>query len=133
MVWQKGRSGNPKGRQPDPLRDHVRDYARGFTCEAIDGLVRIVRMTKQVELIDPRAMPAVVKAAEVILNRGWGIPSTEVDLAKRAIEAAASLPDDVLREKARVILMREVVAKRGEAKKQFNAQREAQDVAAGSE
>jgi hypothetical protein len=71
MAFVKGRSGNPGGRKPLPL--DVVKLCREATPEAVERLVSIVRDTKA-----PPA--AAVRAAEVLMNRGWGTASQTVRL-----------------------------------------------------
>lgn len=61
--WVKGQSGNPAGRAKSEYA--LRDYARTFTEEALQTIVGIMR--------DERASADVrLRAAETLLNRGWG-------------------------------------------------------------
>jgi hypothetical protein len=64
-AWQKGQSGNPRGRPPGI---HARDLARSHTDAAIRVLVE--------ELSNPRYR---VAAAVALLERGWGRPRQEVE------------------------------------------------------
>lgn len=68
--FQKGVSGNPAGRTPDP--ENVKEYSKQFTRKAIDALVNI---------IDTSNNPtAVVNASNSILNRAWGQPKQSMDI-----------------------------------------------------
>lgn len=71
--WLPGVSGNPEGRRVETELKLVRELAREHTATAINRLVEIA------EDGTANAM-ARVRAAEVILSRGWGQPSPEVDL-----------------------------------------------------
>lgn len=88
--WAKGQSGNPVGR---PRQDaQVRELARAHTEGSIETLVTIRDESKN----DMARM----RAAEALLNRGWGQPTTyvetttslaeEIDKIKR--RAAPSIP-----------------------------------------
>jgi hypothetical protein len=67
--WQKGQSGNPKGRpKQDP---ELRDLARAYTTEALERLVEIMRTGGE---------RAAVTACNVILDRGWGKAQQSMEL-----------------------------------------------------
>jgi len=71
--WLPGTSGNPQGGRRDPELALVRSLAREKTETAIATLEEIA--------LDRSAQAmARVRAAEVLLSRGWGQPSPEVDL-----------------------------------------------------
>ena len=62
MTWAKGQSGNPSGRpKVDP---EVREAARAHTAAAIKRLAT--------EMEDGDTSSARIRAAEVLLDRGWG-------------------------------------------------------------
>ncbi len=70
MKWEKGKSGNPGGR-PKAYRDVV-EAARKRTIKAIKTLESVMTTSDNDS--------ARVKAAEVLLDRGWGKPVQPVDL-----------------------------------------------------
>jgi hypothetical protein len=78
--FAKGKSGNPGGRPIVP-RD-VKEAARVHTLEAIDTLVKALR-TKAL-----KALPSRVRAAELLLDRGWGRPDVS---ARIKVEDASNL------------------------------------------
>lgn len=67
--FAKGQSGNPTGR-PKQVGE-VRDLARSFTAEAINGLVKIARS---------KGAPAAARVAawNSLLDRGYGKPATTI-------------------------------------------------------
>lgn len=79
--FQPGRSGNPGGRPRESL--HVRDLARQRTEQAI--------LTLETIMLRGRTDAARVRAAEALLNRGWGIPTHYVEADVRMEK-----PDGVL-------------------------------------
>lgn len=68
--FQAGQSGNPGGRPREAL--HVQALARERTQEAIEILAEIMRHGK--------TEAAQVRAAEVLLARGWGQPTQPLDV-----------------------------------------------------
>lgn len=64
MPFKKGKSGNPGGRKPSLPIDLI-SLCRADTRESVETLIEIRKDAKA-----PHA--ARVKAAETILNRGWG-------------------------------------------------------------
>lgn len=72
--FRKGFSGNPLGRPPEtPERRRVRELAREKTEQAVEALSTI--------LANPTASDmAKVRAAEALLERGWGRASDETVL-----------------------------------------------------
>ena len=80
--FRKGASGNPGGRPK--LDPRVRDLARQHTEDALAALVTVME--------NPKTPPAtVIRAAEAILDRGWGKPLQQDELyemtARDAIES----------------------------------------------
>ncbi len=65
----KGQSGNPGGRPKEIA--HVRELARSRTVEAVETLTDIMRNPDE-----PAA--ARVRAAETLLDRGWGRPTQPI-------------------------------------------------------
>jgi hypothetical protein len=82
--WRKGSSGNPAGRRVELAHRPITLLAREHTAEAVAELRAI--------MIDEQA-PAMarVRAAEVLLNRAYGVPSSEVDLDLADRDAAEEL------------------------------------------
>ena len=73
--FAKGVSGNPGGR-PAQISE-VRELARRYTKEAVATLVDIMQ--------NPKAPPAAkVRAAEVLLDRGWGRPQQQLEIQEAA-------------------------------------------------
>jgi hypothetical protein len=69
--FQKGRSGNPKGRPP-VIRE-VQELAKSYTEEAVMALLDV--------MTDERSNgSARVQAAVAMLDRGWGRPKQSVDV-----------------------------------------------------
>ncbi len=67
--FRKGQSGNPSGRRAD--LGHVRELARTHTEDAIAALAGIMR-----DGDEPAAARA--RAAELLLDRGWGRPTQPI-------------------------------------------------------
>ena len=67
--FRPGKSGNPGGRPKEV--GHVKELARQHTAEAISLLSRIMNDPKE-----PAA--ARVRAAEALLDRGWGRPAQQI-------------------------------------------------------
>ena len=68
--WKPGQSGNPKGRPP--ILPDVTGLARARTHEAIATLVKAMRHAPE--------WPCRIRAAESLLERGWGRAELSVDL-----------------------------------------------------
>src|SRR3954468_23426546 len=67
--FRPGQSGNPGGR-PKAERN-VRDLAQQYTAETVEALVDVVRTGKPADR---------VQAATALLDRGWGRPSTAIEM-----------------------------------------------------
>jgi hypothetical protein len=74
MTWEKGQSGNPKGRPTG--YGGVRDLARAHTSEAVQTLVTIMNDSGA-------ASSARTSAASAILDRGWGKPEQSIVPAEK--------------------------------------------------
>jgi hypothetical protein len=85
----KGQSGNPGGKVKTR---EVRLLAREYTVEAINTLVELMRYKK--------APTIRVRAAEVLLDRGWGRPMQAMEVAledsRQPQETPALTPPEVL-------------------------------------
>lgn len=68
MAFKKGQSGNPGGRPKAEIA--VRELARQHTEDAIRTLV---------EALTAKNEAVRVSAAEALLSRGWGKPTTTVE------------------------------------------------------
>lgn len=68
--FQKGQSGNPGGRPK--ISEDVKEAARAHTQKAIETLVNVL------DFGDSSA--AKVRAAEALLNRGWGTPTQSISV-----------------------------------------------------
>jgi Family of unknown function (DUF5681) len=66
--FKKGQSGNPSGRSKDAHT--ISQLAKAYTEEAIEKLASIMRTG--------RTEQAQVRAAEALLDRGWGRPAQHV-------------------------------------------------------
>lgn len=85
----KGQSGNPSGRPAMPAE--IMDMARASAPDAITMAIRFVND----EDADPRVR---LKAAEILLDRGYGKPTQAVDLETKNIPQVVfvgcdSIPD----------------------------------------
>jgi hypothetical protein len=69
--WKAGQTGNPGGRPSIP--EDLKQAFKLHTWEALDRLLKILSMD------DKSLAGAQVRAAEVILNRAWGCPTTVID------------------------------------------------------
>ena len=72
MPWKPGRSGNPQGR-PKETEDmrKARELAQQHSVRAVNRLVK---------LLGSKNESVVIRAAEVILDRGLGKPVTMIDM-----------------------------------------------------
>jgi hypothetical protein len=98
MAFKKGTSGNPGGR----VKDNVGPYnlpalARTYTAQALKRIGQI--------LDDETAPPAVVlRAAEIVFDRGWGKPAQTVAVEVTDTRSPEQLTRDELAERAAAIL-----------------------------
>lgn len=85
MTWEKGKTGNGRGRPKIPL--DVKEAARAHTVEAIKTLADCVRTSKA-------PWQARVMAAEKLLDRGWGKADSNVNVTGNVTLASllANLP-----------------------------------------
>ncbi len=65
----KGQSGNPKG--PTPFPADLRQAAKELTQDALDTLTKCLKN---------RSGVVKVRAAEIILNRGWGCAPQQLEV-----------------------------------------------------
>lgn len=73
MAFVKGKSGNPEGRRVRSEDEKkLIAAAREYTEEAVSVIVRVLRKS--------RSNKDRLKAAEMLLDRGWGKPRQEVNL-----------------------------------------------------
>ena len=61
--WEKGKSGNPKGRPMMP--EELKEKCRSYTEEGIETLIALARNNKK----QPKDR---IKAIEILLERGYG-------------------------------------------------------------
>jgi hypothetical protein len=70
MPFKPGKSGNPDGRPKLP--PELKDTLRGLSPRAVEILTEIME--------NPESQPAArIRAAEIILNRAYGMPLQEID------------------------------------------------------
>lgn len=84
--WKPGQSGNPGGRLKTP--EEVRAAFRETTPEALETLRRVMTLWEA-------APGPATRAAEVVLERGWGKAASakeDQEALKEAAKAAASNP-----------------------------------------
>ncbi len=79
MPWKPGRSGNPQGR-PKETEDmrKARELAQQHSVRAIQRLVK---------LLGSKNESVVIRAAEVILDRGLGKPVNVIDMLTSGVGA----------------------------------------------
>jgi hypothetical protein len=88
-AWVKGQSGNPGGRAKG--YGDLRELCREHTREAIERIIAAMRN-------DDDAIA--VRASEALLDRGWGKPSSSVDVTsgggplQSRVEVVFVEPDD---------------------------------------
>lgn len=88
-AWPKGKSANPGGR-PAGYGD-LRELCRDYTREAVERLVTAMRN---------RDDDVATRASAILLDRGWGKPSSSVDVTsgggplQSRIEVCFVEPDD---------------------------------------
>lgn len=79
-AWGPGQSGNPGGRPK--VAAEVRDLARAHGCKAIERLVA---------LMDSKNQAVALRAAEAVLDRGYGRPLQAMKLTEDPQEKPRSL------------------------------------------
>ena len=79
-AWSPGQSGNPGGRPK--VAAEVRDLAREYAGKAIKRLVG---------LMDSKNQPVALRAAEAVLDRGYGRPLQAMKLPEDPQEKPRSL------------------------------------------
>lgn len=91
MTWQAGKSGNPKGRHPGYVTLGMAVRQNVDPEEIVQFLMSVMR-GEDPSLVGIKTRDR-VKAAEILANRGWGLPAQHVvvdgqlrDEMTRAIE-----------------------------------------------
>jgi hypothetical protein len=82
--FEKGNKANPGGRPKLPVE--VREKAQSYTIECIEKLIEWVRSDNAT---------ASVRAAEVILNRGWGTPEVSVNHTGNVLISHQKMTEEV--------------------------------------
>ena len=72
-TFKPGEITNPRGRPKIPAE--IKAAFREFTIDARDKLVEIMEMP-----LDDKSAGSICRAAEAILNRGWGTPAQSIEL-----------------------------------------------------
>ena len=123
--YQLGQSGNPNGRpkkspEQRAVAIDVRDYARGFTRECVDKLVRLMRGEAIVGTdeqgqpkIGPVSAKAQKEAAVELLDRGWGRPAQAMEVVSEQVVQHVSANDIEARIESRIALIRERLREQG--------------------
>jgi len=104
-MWKKGQSGNPGG-QAKQYWELV-NLARAHTTEAVRTLAELMQTGKD---------EVRVRAAEALLNRGWGMPSQQVDVTTRKDMSGPELQLRVLEILTRNTALAESMRRIAEAK-----------------
>jgi hypothetical protein len=86
MPFQKGLSGNPKGRRKGKNKAskgqaEITQLARGYSPECVERLMHWVRSDKSRES---------VQAAQAVLARAWGQPPTHAEVTTKLLDVAGS-------------------------------------------
>lgn len=76
--WKKGQSGNPKG-QPRKLPE-ISELLEKVLGDRGDGITRAEKILSNLADMAEGDDKNSVRAAEVLLNRGWGMPKQKTEV-----------------------------------------------------